>query len=214
MAKKKKTTKAEAAEVENQNVTPAETAAGKPETPGNDPKAEKVKDQVDRDAANKSAGQPQASQDASNSKSDTNTPAEKNNASTAAESSKGQTGENGPDDSALQAASKDPRKGSGGFQVYPSAQGELEEISDDEVQSRDQEQAVKYNKLKAVAYNRYRDTKFTKLPKRLRIDELSDLSKLPPEVSIDSEILMDNGQVYTLKDQLTQKFNKDALISL
>lgn len=199
MTKKKTTAKAAAAKADKKNVTPEEVK-GTPEVTGNDPKAEEVKDSVDKSNANASAETPNEAQDASESNSDANVPAQENNVSTATES-----------------ADKPKRgkgKGSGGFQVYPSAEGEPEEISNEEVQARDQKQSEDYNKLKAVAYNRYRDTKFTKLPKRLRIDELTDLEKLPVEVSIDSEILMDNGQIYTLKDQLTQKFNKDALISI
>lgn len=89
-----------------------------------------------------------------------------------------------------------------------------EELDQEEVEAENKKQFDEQNKLKAVAYNQRRDTRFHKFPKKISLADLEDRSKFPAEVGIESEILLSNGQIYTLNDGITSKFDKEALHSL
>lgn len=66
--------------------------------------------------------------------------------------------------------------------------------------------AKDFNSLKAVAYNRGRNTSFLKLKTKISIKDLDKRKKLPNDVARTSEFIMDNGFVYDLEsNQLTKK---------
>lgn len=88
-------------------------------------------------------------------------------------------------------------------------------MSKEEVQKEIEEdniaQAKALGKLKAIAYNPYPGNKYKRLAKHIPLKDLDQKSKLPSDINYHSEVLMDNGQIFTPHEGLTNRFDKESV---
>lgn len=105
--------------------------------------------------------------------------------------------------------------------VYKNQKGEVISADDEvpmsieevqaEIEKDNIAQAKALGKLKAIAYNPYPGNKYKRLAKHIPLKDLDQKSKLPSDINYHSEVLMDNGQIFTPHEGLTNRFDKESV---